>query len=260
MSGDPILYTEQERIGRITFNRPENRNSMNSETLPAFLAALQKVKGNPELRCLVITGSGSTFCGGGDFRDNPANPKGLELHEMLMEMYKPFLEVAALEIPVIAAMNGHAVGGGLGLALLCDIRVADRNSRYGANFARLGIHSGMALSYLLPRLIGLPRANELLFTGRIIDGEKAAAMGLVNYAVEQEAVLDKALDLAKEIAAGAPLAVQLMKRSIHANLNWNPLQAAERESVLQARTFETADAKEGISALLEKRMPVFLGH
>ncbi len=259
MPDTPIRYEVNDRIGRITFNRPDNRNSMNRETLPVFQELIRKVRADTALRCLVITGSGNTFCGGGDFRDIPDIPEGRALHEMLMDMYRPFLEVGHLEIPVIAAMNGHAIGGGLGLSLMCDIRVANRTARYGVNFARLGIHSGMALSYLLPRLVGLPVANELLFTGRIISGEKAAAIGLVNYAVEEGEVLNQSLELAREIADGAPAVIRMMKRSVYRNLDWDPFKAAMMESVCQALTFGTADAKEGIGALLEKRKPDFQG-
>lgn len=257
MSGEPILLETEGRIGKIIFNRPENRNSMNRETMPAFQRAVNQVKENRDLRCLVITGSGSSFCGGGDFRSTLESSPGKRMNDLLMEMYRPFLDVGKLEMPVIAAMNGHAIGGGLGLALVCDIRIANKNARYGANFARLGFHAGMAVSYLLPRLIGLARANELLFTGRIISGETAADIGLVNYAVEPEEVLPKSMELAEEIECGAPTAIRMMKRSIYRSLEWNPTNAAEMESICQAQTFEMEDAKEGIQALLEKRDPVF---
>jgi enoyl-CoA hydratase/carnithine racemase len=117
----------------------------------------------------------------------------------------------------------------------------------------------MAISYVLPRLVGLAKASELLFTGRIITGEQAAAIGLVNYAVDEGAVLDKALELAREIADSAPAAVRLMKRSIYRGLNWDAVTAAEIEAQCQSRTFEMDDAREGISALLEKRKPEFKG-
>jgi enoyl-CoA hydratase/carnithine racemase len=176
-----------------------------------------------------------------------------------MEFYRPFLEIGNLKTPVIAAINGHAIGGGFGITLLCDIRVADRKAKMGANFTRLGLHSGMAISYTLPRLVGVARANELLFTGRLITGEEAAALGLVNYAVNREDVMDKALDLAGEITQSAPAAVQMMKRSVYEGLDWNPVLAAAMEARNQARTFEMEDAKEGIIAMLEKRTPNFTG-
>ncbi len=259
MKDAPVLYEEKDKVGVLTLNRPENRNSMDHEVLPAFQKIMDRVKENKELRCLVITGSGNTFCAGADFKKGFGDSDGLQMNDILMNAYKPFLAVGALEIPTIAAMNGHAIGGGLGLALICDMRIANKKSKYGANFARLGLHSGMAISYILPRLVGLPFANELLFTGRIITGEQAALKGFVNYAVDEKDVMKKSLELAEEISESAPFAVKMMKRSIYRGLDWNPVGAAEMESLYQARTFEMADAKEGICALLEKRKPDFSG-
>jgi enoyl-CoA hydratase/carnithine racemase len=259
MEDNAVLFEAKGTIGIVTLNRPDNRNSMDSETLPAFREIIGQVKNNRDLRCLIITGSGNTFCAGADFKSDLENEQGLLLHDVLMEVYRPFLAIGDLEIPTIAAMNGHAVGGGLGLALLCDIRVASKKAKYGANFARLGLHSGMAISYLLPRLVGLPVANELLFSGRIITGDQAAAIRLVNYAVDEGEVLKKALELSTEIAESAPAAVRMMKRSIYRGLDWNPVEAAKMEAICQSRTFEMKDAREGISALLEKRKPDFCG-
>jgi enoyl-CoA hydratase len=164
-----------------------------------------------------------------------------------------------IEVPTIAAMNGHAIGGGLGLAAVCDLRVANEAARYGANFVRLGLHPGMATTYLLPRLLGVPRAVELLLTGRIVSGREAADLGLAHYAVPADAVLSKARELAAEIASAAPIAVRLTKQTIYRHLGWDPIGAARYEAFAQSRTSETEDSREGIAALLEKRPPVFRG-
>lgn len=259
MPGEPVLFEVRGKTARITLNRPGNRNSMDDETMPAFRGAVARAKGDKELRCLIITGSGSTFCSGADFKSGLLDHKGRLPHETLMDAYGPFIEIQDIEIPTIAAMNGHAIGGGFGLALVCDIRIANRDSKYGANFARLGLHSGMAISYMLPRIVGLPRANELLFTGRPISGERAAEIGLVNYAVEALRVSEKAWELAGEIEACAPVAVKMIKHAIYKGLDWDPRKAAEIDALYQSRTFEMGDAKEGIRALLEKRRPVFKG-
>ena len=174
-------------------------------------------------------------------------------------MYAPFLSLLDVEVPVIAAMNGHAIGGGFGLALVADIRVANEEARYGANFARLGIHTGMAISYLLPRLIGVPKAVDLLFAARVITGAEAAEIGIAHCAVPADEVLPEAERRAREIAACAPMAVRLIKRTFYKGLEWDPAGAAEREAWAQSATFATEDAKEGIRALLEKREPVFTG-
>ncbi|MBU3917242.1 enoyl-CoA hydratase/isomerase family protein [bacterium] len=262
MSDEPVLIDTIDTIIQITLNRPSNRNSMDSEVLPAFNDAINQARSDRKARCLIITGNGKSFCSGADFNNfkaDDADDKSYLPNETFMSFYKPFLALLDIEIPIIAAMNGHAIGGGFGLALICDIRVANKTAKYGANFARLGLHSGMAISYMMPRLIGLPLANELLFTGRLINGEKAAEIGLANYAEPEDKVLERSWGLAKEIASCAPIAVRMMKRSIYRGLEWNPKTAAEIESHCQSRTFEMDDAKEGITALLEKREPIFKG-
>ncbi|MBT3387831.1 MAG: enoyl-CoA hydratase/isomerase family protein, partial [Desulfobacula sp.] len=211
MEGKSILYDKNNKIGRISFNRPDNLNSMNHETILAFQKSIDQVKKDRELRCLIITGSGTTFCGGADFKSGFQKNAGPRLSDVLMDFYKPFLDIGNLKIPVIAAINGHAIGGGLGIALMCDIRIANRKAKLGATFARLGLHSGMAISYILPRLVGLAKANELLFTGKMISGEEAFLTGLVNYAVDKDKVMNKSMELANQIADNAPAAVQMMK-------------------------------------------------
>lgn len=259
MTEKSILYTKENRIGIVTFNRPENRNSMDSETLTDFMHALDQIRKDPDLRCLIITGSGNTFCGGADLRNSLVTDGSPITPDRLMGFYSAFLGAGQLSIPVIAAVNGHAIGGGFGLALLCDMRVVNKDARLGANFARLGIHCGMAVSYILPRLVGLARASELLFTGRIFTGETAHEIGISNYTVPEDKVLETALKLAREIAESAPVAVQMMKKTIQRGLNWDPVGAAELEALSQSHTFAMADSKEGIQALLEKRPPDFKG-
>lgn len=258
MPKDAVLLEIHDHIALITLNRPGNRNSMTAELLTAFHATVEQVQRERSVRCVIITGSGPNFCAGADFKSTVGDGDGLP-HENFLAMYKPFLAVADIEVPVIAALNGHAIGGGFGLALICDLRVANMQSRYGANFTRLGFHSGMAVTYMLPRLIGLPRANELLLTGRLVNGARAADLGIMNYAEEPTEVMPRAQKLAREITAGAPAAVRLMKRSIYRDLRWNPRTTAELDAHLQSRTYEMADAREGVAALLEKRDPVFQG-
>jgi enoyl-CoA hydratase/carnithine racemase len=263
MSTDPVLLEISEGIATITLNRPDNRNSMTPEVLARFRERVAAVRTEASVRVVIVTGTGASFCAGADFRATPALAGGAG--EALpagrsFATYEPFLEVFELEVPTIAALNGHAVGGGLGLALVCDLRIANREARYGANFARLGFHSGMAISHLLPRIVGVAAAADLLFTGRLVKGEEAAALGLVNVAVEPARVAEVALEKARAIAAAAPLAVRLMKRSLYAGAGWDPRGAAWQEALAQSATLATEDAREGIRALLEKREPKFTGH
>jgi enoyl-CoA hydratase/carnithine racemase len=259
---DAVLYESRDDIGLVTLNRPSNRNSMTAELLEAFTAAVAAARRDAAIRCVVITGSGSCFSAGADFKSMVQAPDGAAPRtpaERSYAIYVPFLSVLDIEVPVIAACNGHTVGGGFGLALNCDLRIGAKEARYGANFARLGLHSGMAISYTLPRLIGQQRAAELLFTGRLIEGDEAARLGLLLDAVPAADVLPRALELARSIADSAPAAVRAMKRTFYAGLGWDPRAGAWAEAGPQAASLASADSAEGIAALLEKRAPRFTG-
>lgn len=266
MGEAPVLVEVEDGVATITLNRPENRNSMTPDLMAAFRAAVAGAAADRALRAVVVTGRGASFCAGADFRtaspvpgDAPADAVSVPDYERLYATYEPFLDVFDLPMPVVAAMNGHAVGGGFGLALVCDLRVASREARYGANFARLGFHSGMAISHLLPRIVGVPVAADLLFTGRLVSGAEAAAIGLAHEAVAPEAVLETARAKARAIAACAPETVRLLKRSLYRGSGWDPRAAARAEAFAQAATMRSEDAREGIRALLEKREPKFTG-
>lgn len=257
-SNKAVYYSAGGAIGELVLNRGDNRNSMTPELLSAFSEASAEAAADKSLRCLIVRGEGSCFSAGADFKSNIQAGEGAP-DERSYAMYRPFLSLLDVQVPIVGALNGHAVGGGFGLSLMCDLRIANKDSKYGANFTRLGLHPGMAISYLLPRLVGVVRANELLLTGRLIRGHEAAAMGLVNEAVEAEQVVPRARALAEEIASAAPLAMRSTKRAIYDGLDWNPRAAARREAALQAQSVATDDAKEGMKALLEKRAPVFVG-
>ncbi|MDP7640426.1 MAG: enoyl-CoA hydratase/isomerase family protein [Candidatus Hydrogenedentes bacterium] len=258
MAEGAVLYEVRDNIATITLNRPENRNSMTDDVLDGFIASVARVIEDASVRCVVVTGKGKSFCAGADFKSGAQRRVAdLPPNERSFGMYRPFLTVLDIEVPVVGALNGHAIGGGMGLALVCDFRVANREAKYGVNFTKLGLHPGMATTYLLPRLVGLPKAAELILTGRIITGAEAAEMGLANYAVAPEEVWDKSWALAQEIAACAPIANRWAKRSLYNNADWDPVKAAQGEADLQSRTIETEDYREGVSALLEKRTPNF---
>jgi enoyl-CoA hydratase/carnithine racemase len=262
MSEAPVLCETRDHVATITLNRPENRNSMTPDVLAGFRDAIAKVRTDSDLRAVVITGRGKSFCAGADFRSAGGGDDDAAArlpNERVFGMYEPFLSVLDIEVPTIAAMNGHAIGGGLGLALVCDLRIANRDARYGANFARLGLHSGMAISYLLPRIVGMPNAADLLFSARIVSGAEAADLGLVHCAVPPEKVAAEAGRRAVAIAGCAPVAIRLMKRSLYRGAGWDPRRAAEAEAWAQSATIASEDAREGIAALLQKREPKFAG-
>ena len=258
MTASAVTVRHAEHISVLTLNRPDNRNSMTKELLESFNAAIDVVIAQKP-RCVIVTGSGRCFSAGADFRAQIQSGEGSLPHQRSFAMYKPFLRVRELSCPVIAAINGHCVGGGFGLALCCDIRIGVPQAKYGANFVRLGLHPGLAISYLLPRIVGLASALDLLLVGELIDGKRALALGLLSECVAPDALEETVQKRAQVIAANAPLAVALTKRSIYEFLECNVHDAAYRESFRQAETIATDDCNEGIQALLEKRPPDFRG-
>ena len=254
-----VRYERHGWVGEIVLDRPDNRNSMTPELLTAFATAVASAREDREARCVLIRGEGRCFSAGADFKAAVQHGDAALPHERSFAMYRPFLAVAEIPVPVVGALNGHAVGGGFGLALMTDLRIANREAKYGANFARLGLGAGMGITYLLPRLVGVSRAAELLFTGRLIDGAEAERIGLVSEAVAAGEVLPRARALADEIARCAPLAVRAIKEGMYRALDWAPARAARLEAPIQAETLMTDDAREGMAALLEKREPTFRG-
>jgi enoyl-CoA hydratase/carnithine racemase len=256
---EAVRYESRDMVGVITLDRPDNRNSMTPELLDAFTVASARARSDTTIRALVVTGTGACFSSGADFKSTLQRETGAAPHERSYAMYVPFLSLLDIDVPVIGALNGHAVGGGFGLALVCDMRIGAASARYGANFVKLGLAPGMSISYMLPRLVGVARANELLLSGRLVGGDEAAALGILNRAVSVDEVMPVALELARTIAGNAPLAVRYTKAAIRRGLALTVREAAMEEAVYQAETLATEDCKEGIAALLEKRMPVFTG-
>jgi enoyl-CoA hydratase/carnithine racemase len=229
-----------------------------------FIERIDEVKEDPELRSLIITSHGKHFCAGAELSggtvgspSSVGGPAGIA--NRLRHIYTPFLALLDLPIPTVAAVNGAAVGGGLGLALVCDFRIVTPRSRMMAPFAKLGFHPGMALTYLLPRLVGLPRAMEMLLCGSDVFGEQALQWGLANRCVAEESLMEEAAVFAGQLAAGSPAVVQWTKRSIHRAIELDARAAADVESLAQALTISSDDAKEGLRAFLEKRNPEFTG-
>jgi enoyl-CoA hydratase/carnithine racemase len=255
-----VTYESERDIGIITLDRPDNRNSMTPELLDAFVAASAAARADSAIRALVITGKGTSFSAGADFKSTLQREGDRRApNERSFAMYEPFLSLLDIAVPIIGALNGHAVGGGFGLALVCDMRIGALDAKYGANFVRLGLAPGMAISYMLPRLVGLARANELLLGGRLVNGAEAERIGILNRAVPAADVLATAMDLARSVAEAAPLAVRATKAAIRRGLELDARAAAHAEAYAQAETLATDDAREGIAALLAKRTPQFTG-
>jgi len=257
---EAVRYETDGQIGVITLDRPDNRNSMTPELLDAFARSSAAARADATIRALIVTGTGNCFSAGADLRAG-LQRGGDELppHARSYAMYEPFLSLLDIPVPVIGALNGHAVGGGFGLALVCDLRIAALEGKYGANFVALGLAPGMAITCLLPRLVGVARASELLFTGRLVDGAEAERLGIANRAVPATQVMDEATTLARTIDANAPFAVRATKAAIRRGVALDARAAAHAEAHDQAASLQTEDAREGMSALLAKRKPVFNG-
>ncbi len=256
-----VLIACTNNVARITLNRPSQRNAMTLEMGRELEATVDRINADDSVRVVVIRGAGTAFSAGGDLK-TLASEAGLQEDGPEFgggrAFYRSFLSVRKLRVPSIAALNGHAIGAGLCLALACDLRIAHVQAKMGMTFVRLGIHPGMAATWTLPRLIGPARAADLLYTGRIITAAEALELGLVNRVAEND--FDAVVDgLAGEIAGNGPVAVRALKETLSGTAERTIEEAIEREADAQAMTFATADAREGLQAVLEKRRPHFSG-
>jgi enoyl-CoA hydratase len=268
--GESLLRVERDgAIALLTFDDPPRLNAMTEAMGQALRAAVESLRSDAALRAAVLTGAGRAFSAGGDLdlieakgRAGAGSPGGevREANRAFMErFYRLYLSVRELPFPTLAAINGPAIGAGLCVALACDLRVAARDAKLGLNFVRLGIHPGMGASWTLPRLVGPALAAELLFTGRLLGGEEAERIGLVNRAVAREEVLQVTLGLAREIAASAPLPVRGAKEALARSPEASLDEQLRFEAEQQARNYESRDLAEGIAAVREKRDPRFEG-
>ncbi|HVQ77186.1 MAG TPA: enoyl-CoA hydratase/isomerase family protein, partial [Candidatus Binatia bacterium] len=220
--------------------------------------ALEAFDRDPECRAVVLCAQGKSFCAGADFANRPStggsNEGGASKH-----LYKEATRIFRTRKPVVAAVQGAAIGGGLGLALAADFRVTCSEARFSANFNRLGFHPGFSLTYTLPRLVGQQRANLLFYTGRRVTGDEAVAMGMADVLVPLAELRAVATALATEIAQSAPLAVQSTRETMRRGFADAAERATERELTEQDWTRKTDDFKEGVKAWGEKRLPDFRG-
>jgi len=228
----------------------------------AFVAALadafEALEADRRCRAVVLCAQGSAFCAGANFANRDATPPQRS-PRAVNPLYGEALRLFACPKPIVAAVHGAAIGGGLGLALVADFRVTCAEARFSANFNRLGFHPGFGLSVTLPRLIGLQHASRLFYTGRRIDGREAHRIGLADELVAQGDVRQRALALAREIATSAPIAVQATRETLRAGLVEQVRAAVARESQLQGAHFKTADFQEGVAAMAARREPQFRG-
>jgi len=260
-----LLFERDGPVVTLTMNEPERRNPLTGNTAVAdFLQAIDRIHDDPSVRCVILTGNGPSFCAGGDLREMQRQQRD-DVGEMaIRQEYRRGIQrlplaLFNLEVPVIAAVNGHAIGAGLDLACMCDIRIASDRARFAESFVRLGIIPGDGGAWLLPRVVGMARAAELAFTGDTIDAQQALAWNLVSRVVPHEELMASARELAGRITANPGHALRLTKRLMREALHARLDTVLEMSAVFQAVSHKTADHREAVAAFIEKRPPRFEG-
>jgi enoyl-CoA hydratase len=245
----------------LTLDNPDQRNAMSAPMTAAWERTVTDLAGDRDVRAVVVTGAGSSFCSGGDTSWIASEPDaGVDrLRTRMIAFYRAWLSLRRLEVPTIAAVNGPAIGAGLCLALACDLRYAAEGARLGAPFVQLGMHAGMAATYLLPEVVGPAHARDLLLTGRLVEAEEALRLGLVSRVLPHEGFLDAVLDTASGIAATAPIASRLTTVALRHGGHADFEAALQWEALAQPVTLATADLQEGIAAARARRTPRFTG-
>lgn len=260
---DFLIYEQDGPVVTLTMNQPKQRNPLTGNTaVPEFLAAIERIHDDRQVRCVILTGNGPSFCAGGDIREmkRQASPEVSEMdirHDYRRGIQRVSLGLFNLEVPIIAAMNGHAIGAGLDLACMCDIRIASERAKMAASFIKVGIIPGDGGAWLLPRIVGMSRATEMVLTGDIIDAQQALAWNLVSRVVPHDELMSSAHDMARRITQHASHSVRLSKRLLREALR-SPFETVlELSAVYQAVCHKTPDHTEAVDAFLEKRSPRF---
>jgi enoyl-CoA hydratase len=262
VAGPLRIERDGDSVVVLTLALPDVRNAMTPELTAAWAAAVQSLRRDRSVRCVVVTGEGRAFSAGGDLGWLAAEPEATvdALRDRMLPFYETWLSLRALDVPSIAAVNGAAVGAGACLAMSCDIRYAGASAKLTVPFAQLGMHAGMATTWLLPEIVGPAAARELLLTGRVVDAAEMLRLGLCSAVYDDATLLEQALSHAREVAAGAPVATRLHKVALAGGGHASYEAALQWEALAQPVTLATADLQEGLRARAEKRPAVFTGH
>jgi 2-(1,2-epoxy-1,2-dihydrophenyl)acetyl-CoA isomerase len=257
---ESILVTHHDAVTVITINRPEVRNAVDDVTMTAIHDALLACE-DDATRCIVLTGAGGAFSSGADIKKAVANGFSAdETYRILTEVYAPTLKaIRSASWPVIAAVDGYAAGIGCDMALACDIRLVSERGKFAELFIRIGLIPDGGGTYLLPRLVGIGRAMEMMFTGRDVEAEEAVFIGLANRIFPLESFMDNVLEYASRLSKQSPNALQRGKKALHAALDSSYAESLAREAEYQHEILTSEDGPEGFLAFAEKRPPVWKG-
>ena len=263
MTYQSLLFDVQDRIATLTLNRPDRLNALGGTLRDDLYDALLTCGSDANVRAIVITGAGRGFCSGGDVKAMSERDQS-GATAPVSERFTPIRDRIILTMrdcpkPIIAAVNGAAAGAGMNLALACDMRIASTAAKFSQAFVKRGLHPDWGGTYFLPRIVGIAKACELIFTGDSIDAAEALRLGIVTAVFEPEALMPEAYKLARKIADGPPIAISGAKRAIYHNQDVDLRAALEFETFAQNVSRDTEDAKEGVRAFVEKRAAVFRG-
>jgi len=253
-----VKVGSEDFVGFVELHRPPN-NHFDLTLIRSLADALDALDADSSCRAAVLCSEGKHFCGGADFGNRERLSDTTGGGRTVGHLYDEAVRLFSVKNPLVAAVQGAAIGGGLGLALACDFRVASPDSRFSANFARLGFHQGFGLSVTLPEAVGKQRALEMLYTGRRVSGEEAFRIGLCDRLVPSERIREEAHAVAAEIAASAPLAVRSIRETMRGDLPARIRAATDRERAEQERLYLTEDFKEGVRSTAERRPGKFMG-
>ena len=254
-----LLFEIKNHTALVTINRPDKLNALNGQTIDELEDVFKSIKNNDEIFVVVITGSGEkAFVAGADIAElNKLDV--ISAKEFSEKGNRIFREIETLGKPVIAALHGYALGAGLALSLLCDIRLAAENTKLGAGFPAMGLVPELGMTYTLPELVGIGRALELSLTANRFDAAEALRIGLINKVLQEEKLLEEALAMARQMAQLPPLALKWTKKAIRCGAEGNLEDSFRLESHMNALCYSSEDHKEATSAFFEKRKPIFKG-
>ena len=261
MASEIVLLEKNDGIGLVTLNRPEYKNAFSRELILELAQTFQDVGADDEINVVVVTGSGDAFCAGGDLKNHPAFTTDDPIFREKIAGEGGLITRALYKMPkpVIAAVNGPAVGAGIELALNCDIRIASDRAQFSEVFVNVGIMPDMGGTWLLPRIIGMGRALEMILTGNFVDAQEAYRIGLVNHVVPHDELMEKTMKMAKRFAKGPLESYRRSKWAIYRAMGIDLDAALEHEAVSQGLLLGTEDVRSAAQAFANKKAPVFKG-